>query len=108
MGGSTLDTVTRVGLGTMTGGLSELGYAAAREAARPAERLKRAQQNLEAERRAQLAAEARKREEDKEKAAKRGQTFGRSNLLGGLSTSPTGFGSGNTAPGLGAGNLYGN
>lgn len=108
MGGSTLDTFKDVAIGISTGGIYNLGKAGMREAARPAERLQRAQQNLEAVRRNELAAEAAKRESDKATAAKRGQTFGRSNLLGGLSQGPTGFGSGNTAPGLGAGNLFGN
>lgn len=69
-------------------------------------RMRNAQNNLEEERRAQLASEAAAREAAKERASTSGQRVGRGSLVTGVGG--LGFGSGNTAQGIGSGTLFGN
>ena len=65
---------------------------------------RKAQEKLEEQRRKQLADQAAAREAAAAKAATSGQRAG---LRGGL-VDAVGFGVGNTAPGIGKGNLFGN
>lgn len=69
-------------------------------------RMRNAQQNLEDVRSKQLADEAAAREAAKQRAATAGQRVGRGALVDGVGG--LGFGSGNTAPGVGTGSLFGN
>lgn len=67
-------------------------------------RARNAQENLEKTRQQELAGEAAAREAARAKAATAGRRVGtRTGFTSGL-----GFGSGNTAPGLGGGTLFGN
>lgn len=67
-------------------------------------KMRESQERLEAQRRKELSDQAAAREAAAARAATSGQRAG---LRGGL-TDAIGFGSGNTTPGLGAGNLFGN
>ncbi len=82
------------------------GYTAgmAKESFDATKNARRAQEQLESQRRKQLADEAAAREA----AAARAATSGR--RVGGRSSfaSAVGFGSGNSQPGIGSGNLFGN
>lgn len=67
-------------------------------------RTRKAQERLEDERRTQLRNEAAAREAAAAKAATSGQRVGRASIF----AQGLGFGSGNTAQGLGSGTLFGN
>lgn len=69
-------------------------------------RMRNAQDNLEKQRQAELASEAAAREAAKQRAASAGSRVGRGSLVSGVGG--LGFGSGNTAPGIGQGALFGN
>lgn len=68
--------------------------------------MRNAQNDLETQRRDQLASEAAAREAARQRAASAGSRVGRGSLVAGVGG--MGFGSGTTAPGIGAGNLFGN
>ena len=86
-------------LGALFGFQAGLG----KESLDETKKIRRAQERLEEQRRKQLSDEAANREA----AAARAATSGR--RVGGRSSfvSALGFGSGNTAPGIGSGNLFG-
>jgi hypothetical protein len=82
----------------------ELLYKGYQAASEPGKKAARAAKDLEEQRRTELGQEADARAAAQAKAAVRGQNFGsRADFVGGL-----GFGSGNSTPGLGRGNLFGN
>lgn len=96
-------TAILIGAGVAAAGVGTSAYFGVEQMNSAAD-ARKAQQKLEEQRRLQLAQEASARAAAATRAASAGSRVGgRSSFIGSL-----GFGSGNTNPGLGAGNLFGN